>query len=148
MIFSRRAFCYPLRTKNEVFSKCKDFIRMIERQSGKRVKVLRIDNGLEFCYKSINDLLQKLGIKHEHTSTYIPQMNECAERYNHTLFEGMHAFAQAANLPEHLWIEAVMAINYVRNRILHTTIDAIPFERWYKRKPSIKHLKRFGCVAY
>ena len=101
---------------------------MTECQSGKKVKVLRTDNGLEFCNKSINDLFQKLGIKHEHMSTYSPQMNGCAERYNRTLFEGMSAFAQAANLPESLWIEAVMAINYVRNRILHKTIVAIPFE--------------------
>lgn len=41
-----------------------------------------------------------------------------------------------------------MGTNNIQNRILHITIDAIPLERWYKKKPSIKHLKCFGCNIY
>lgn len=146
--YSRRAFCYPMRTKDEVFFKLKQFITFIERQTSKKMKVMRTDNGLEYCNKQINGMLQNMGIKHERTTIYSPQMNGVAERYNRVLFEGTRTFLQAANLPNKLWVEAVMATNYIRNRILHTGIEAVPFERWYGTKPSIRHLKRYGCVAY
>lgn len=69
-------------------------------------------------------------------------------RYNRVLFEGIRTFMQAANLPATLWVKAVMTTNYIRNRILHTSIESIPFQSWYGTKPSIRHLKRYGCVAY
>ena len=146
--YSRRAFCFPLRTKDEVMNRIANFITFVERQTGKKVKVLRSDNGLEFCNHALENYLQKLGIKHERTSIASPQMNGCAERYNRLLFEGVRTFKFAANLPDKLWTEAVMAINYIKNRVWHATIEAIPFSRWYNTKPTLKHLKRYGCVAY
>lgn len=41
-----------------------------------------------------------------------------------------------------------MATNYIRNRVLHLGINAIRFQRWYVTKPSVRHLKRYGCIAY
>ena len=75
-------------------------------------------------------------------------MNRCAERYNHILFESMCTFAQATNIAEHAWIETILATIYVRACILCTSIDAIPFEQWYKHKLSIKCLKHFRCAAF
>lgn len=75
-------------------------------------------------------MLEKLGIKHERTTIYSPQMNGVAERYNRVLFEGMETFMQAASLPATLWVEAVITTNYIHNRKFHTGIEAIPFQVW------------------
>lgn len=52
-------------------------------------------------------MLHKQGIKHERTLTYSLQMNGCAKRNNHILFEGMKTISVAANLPNRLWMAAV-----------------------------------------
>ena len=47
--FSRRTWVYFLRQKSKVFSKFKEFKALVENQTNKKIKVLRTDNGGEFC---------------------------------------------------------------------------------------------------
>nr|GEV51674.1 retrovirus-related Pol polyprotein from transposon TNT 1-94 [Tanacetum cinerariifolium] len=48
--------------KDEVFPTFKEWKMLIENQTGKKIKKLRTDNGLEFCGESFNALCQKYGI--------------------------------------------------------------------------------------
>jgi hypothetical protein len=47
--FLRNAWIYFLINKYEVFDKFKEFKALVENQTEKKIKVLRIDNGGEFC---------------------------------------------------------------------------------------------------
>ena len=47
--FSRKVWAYFLKQKNEVFSTFKKWKTLIENQTGKRIKQLCTNNGLEFC---------------------------------------------------------------------------------------------------
>jgi hypothetical protein len=47
--FSRNTWIYFLRKKSDVFDKFKDFKALVENQTEKKIKVLRTDNGREFC---------------------------------------------------------------------------------------------------
>ena len=47
--FSRRVWVYVLKHKDHVFEKFKEWKSLVENQTGKKVKKLRTDNGLEFC---------------------------------------------------------------------------------------------------
>jgi hypothetical protein len=47
--FSRNTWIYFLRKKSEVFDRFKEFKALVENQIEKIIKVLRIDNGGEFC---------------------------------------------------------------------------------------------------
>jgi hypothetical protein len=47
--FSRNTWIYFLRNKYEVFDRFKEFKALVENQTEKKIKVLRIDNGREFC---------------------------------------------------------------------------------------------------
>jgi hypothetical protein len=47
--FSRNTWIYFLRKKYEVFDRFKEFKALVENQTEKIIKVLRIDNGGEFC---------------------------------------------------------------------------------------------------
>jgi hypothetical protein len=49
--FSRKTWIYFLRKKSEVFKKFKEFKSLVENQTDKKIKVLRTDNGGEFCGK-------------------------------------------------------------------------------------------------
>ena len=47
--YFRKIWIYILKNKSEALSKFKIWKAMIEKQTGKKVKRLRTDNGLEFC---------------------------------------------------------------------------------------------------
>nr|GFD36816.1 retrovirus-related Pol polyprotein from transposon TNT 1-94 [Tanacetum cinerariifolium] len=46
--YSKRVWVYLLRFKHEAFEKFKEWKQLIENQTGRTVKKLRTDNGLEF----------------------------------------------------------------------------------------------------
>jgi hypothetical protein len=56
--FSRNTWIYFLRKKFKVFDKFKEFNGLVE----KKIEVLRIDNGREFCENEFEELCKKCGI--------------------------------------------------------------------------------------
>ena len=47
------------------------------------------------------------------------------------------------------WLEAVMCAAYILNRCPTKALQSItPYEAWHGKKPSIGHLRVFGCLAY
>jgi transposase InsO family protein len=45
---SRKTWIYFLNTKSEVFKRFQEFKALVENQTGKKIKVLRLDNGGEY----------------------------------------------------------------------------------------------------
>nr|GEW13568.1 retrovirus-related Pol polyprotein from transposon TNT 1-94 [Tanacetum cinerariifolium] len=60
--YSREVWVYFLKTKYEVFGKFKEWKTMVEKQTGKQVKTLRTDNGLEFCNTLFDNFCKKEGV--------------------------------------------------------------------------------------
>ncbi|CAH2104888.1 unnamed protein product [Euphydryas editha] len=58
-----------------------EFKAMVERQTGKCIKVLRTDNGGEFCSSEMECFLKKNGIVHQKTNPYTPEQNENTKGY-------------------------------------------------------------------
>ena len=52
---------------------------MIEKQTGKQVKCLHTDNGLDFCSDKFNALCKSEGIVRHHTIRHTSQQNGVAE---------------------------------------------------------------------
>ena len=55
--FSRKVWIYPLK-QNEAFEKFLEWKKQVEKQTGRKVKYLRTDNGLEFVNNKFQQLLQ------------------------------------------------------------------------------------------
>jgi hypothetical protein len=56
---------------------------------------------------------------------------------------------KAKKMPSHFWGEAVTTAVYVLNRAYTRSVDGkTPYEAWYGKKPSVEHLRVFGCVAH
>lgn len=51
--FSRKTWIYLLKTKDEVFDKFQEFKAEVENLTGKKVKILRSDNGGEYTSKEL-----------------------------------------------------------------------------------------------
>jgi hypothetical protein len=57
--FSRNTWIYFLRKKFEVFERFKELKALVDNQTGKITKALRIDNGGEFCGNEFKELGKK-----------------------------------------------------------------------------------------
>ena len=82
---------YILKHKDEVFKFFQEWKALVEKASGKKLKVLRTDNGGEFTSVQFEKFLRQEGIRHERTIPKTPQQNGIAERMNRTLVEMIHS---------------------------------------------------------
>ncbi|GFT42093.1 copia protein [Trichonephila clavipes] len=146
--YSRKVTVFPIRNKSDVFHTFIRFQKRAERFLSKKVIAVRTDGGLEFCNKDMDNFLTELGIKHEITNSYTPEMNGVAERFNLTALDGIKTLLKSSEVPHKFWGEALLCFTYAWNRICHKDRNKTPFEKYSGRKPSVLHLKPFGCLAY
>jgi transposase InsO family protein len=71
--YSRRTWIFFMKTKDEVFSLLREFRALVENQTGKKIKVLRSDNGGEYTSNELKNFCKEVGIKRELTVPYNPQ---------------------------------------------------------------------------
>ncbi|CAJ2639943.1 unnamed protein product [Trifolium pratense] len=56
---------------------------------------------------------------------------------------------KAKQIPKEFWAEAVATAVYILNRCPRKSVrEKTPEEAWSGRRPSIRHLRVFGCIAY
>ena len=75
----------------------------MENQTGKKIKVLRSDNGGEYTSNDFKDFCKEAGIKRELTTSYNPRKNGVAERKNHSIIGFVRAMIHDQELPMLLW---------------------------------------------
>jgi len=108
----------------------------VENQVNKKIKVLRTDNGLEFCNLKFDEYCKKNGIERHRTCTYTPQQNGVAERMNRTLMEKVRCLLNESGLDERFWAEAASTAAYLVNRSPASAVDHnVPEELWLSKKP-------------
>ena len=79
-----------------------------------------------------------------------PQQNGVAERLNRTLQEKARSMMVSSGLHGRFWGEAIVTACYLRNRSPSRVLkgDKTPEKVWSSWKPSIAHLKVFGCKGF
>ncbi|GFS58253.1 retrovirus-related Pol polyprotein from transposon TNT 1-94 [Trichonephila clavipes] len=117
--YSRKVTVFPIRNKSDVFHTFIRFQKRAERFLSKKVITVRADGGLEFCNKDMDNFLTELGIKHEATNSYTPEMNGVAERFNLTSLDGIKTLLNSSEVPHKFWGEALLCFTYAWNRICH-----------------------------
>nr|KYP46330.1 Retrovirus-related Pol polyprotein from transposon TNT 1-94 [Cajanus cajan] len=145
--FSRKAWVYLLKQKSEACDAFKSFKAFVEKQSDYKIKALRTDRGQE--YLACEDFFDHHGIQHQMTTRYTPQQNGVAKRKNRTIMDMVRCMLKAKQMPREFWAEAVSTAVYILYRCPTKSVcDKTPEEAWSGRKPSIRHLRIFGCIAY
>jgi len=69
---SRRTLIYFLKTKSEVFKWFQEFRALVETQTGRKIKSLRLDNGGEYTLGEFVDYCAEAGIRREFIVPYNP----------------------------------------------------------------------------
>ena len=94
---------------------------MVEKESGKKIKALRSDNGGEYVSQEFNNFCAVEGIKQELTTPRNPQQNGVAESKNRTIVGAAQTMLHDQGLPLHLWAEAcnTQSIFIIESRIAY-----------------------------
>lgn len=66
-------YVYMMRHKSNVFEYFNEYEKMIENKFGHTIKVLKSDNGREFCNERMDNYLKSREIRKENTAPYTPE---------------------------------------------------------------------------
>jgi hypothetical protein len=126
----------------------KEFHAYFERETGKKLKCVRNDNGGEYC-GPFDAYCREQGIRHEKTPPNTPQLNGLAERITRTLRERVRCVLSDAKLSNSFWGEALYTVDDVVN--LTSTVvlqnDVLDWF-WYGKNISYDHLWIFGYKCF
>lgn len=92
---------YVLKPKNEVLEKFKEWCPLMENQTSRKVKMIRTNNGLEFCSSEFDTFNKQHGIVRHRIVRHTPQQNGLVERMNKTLIEKVKCMLLNANLSKY-----------------------------------------------
>jgi hypothetical protein len=76
-----------------------------------------------------------------------PQKNGVAERQNRTLMDMVRSMLSYSDLQVKLWMEALKIVVHILNQVSSKSVPKTPYELWVGRKPSLRHLRVWGCCA-
>ena len=85
----------------------------MENQIGKKIRVLRTENGGEYTSNDFMEYCLVEGIKKEHSVPHTPQQNGVAERKNRTMVGAAKAMLFDQGLPLFLWVDAYRTAVYI-----------------------------------
>jgi Integrase core domain len=146
---SRVTWLFLMRSKSEVPDCFQNFYKMVETQYGKRVKILRSDNGTYYTNQSMQAFLRSEGIVHQTTCVNTPEQNGVVERKNRHILEVTRCLLFSTNVPRYLWGEATKTAVYLINRMplraveFRTPLEILTGKNAFKVPPKI-----FGCVYF
>ncbi|KAK4839943.1 hypothetical protein QYF36_026125 [Acer negundo] len=127
--YSRFGYVYLMRHKSDAFDMFKAFKAEVENQLEKHIKILRSDRGGEYLSGT-------------------PQQNGVAEKRNRTLLDMVRSMLSYSTLPISFWGYALQTAIYILNDVPSKSVPKTPHELWTGRKPSLQHLRIFGCPAH
>ena len=130
MMKSRYVTVFPMRKKSEVTSAFTRFYQEIKTLTGKKIKVLRSDNGGEYRNAAMDKFCKAKYIKQEFTVPYNPEQNGMAERMNRTLVEMTRCMLKDSSLDKSYWCEALMTSADIRNVLLSSANKIYVHSSW------------------
>lgn len=139
---------YPLRRKDEVFSKYLELSNYVEKHFKTTIKSLQCDNGTEYNNSQFHSLFASKATYFWFSCPYTSQQNGRSERMICTINNAVHSLLFEAQLPPSFWIEALHTAVHVLNLLPSKAItNKIPFTTLFKKPVSYSHFRIFGCLC-
>lgn len=109
-----------------------------------------LDRGGEFLNDLLLSELDALGVTLHLTAGHTPEQNGVSERGNRTVVTKARCMMLESGAPQSFWYLSCLMAVFLTNRTVTKALSGLqtPFEVWYFRKPSLNHLRVFGCQAY
>lgn len=145
---SRKTWAYTLKHKSQVLDVFKQFHASVERETGRKLKCIRSDNGGEYS-GPFDEYCAQQGIRHQKTPPKTPQLNGLAERMNRTLVERVRCLLSQAKLPKSFWGEALSTAVHILNLTPCVPLQFdVPNRVWTGKDVSYDYLRVFGCKTF
>ncbi|KAD3337387.1 hypothetical protein E3N88_32907 [Mikania micrantha] len=154
--YFRYMYLYLIKDKSESLTTFKDYKTEVENQLDFKIKVVRSDRGGEYYGRHTDvgqapgpfyEFCKGQGIVNQYTMPGTPQQNGVAERRNRTLMNMVRSMLANSDLPSFLWTEALKTTVHILNRVSSKSVPKTPYELWTGRKPSLRYMKVWGCLA-
>lgn len=146
--YSRLTKIYFMQSKSEFLSKFIEFHKFCA-SCGVKLQTLKSDNDTAIVNDQVTTWCAQNGIRTEQSGYYMHEANGISERIWRTLLDMTLTFLLASKFPLVFWVLAMRHANYIRMRMPHSSLDfKTPYEMWYGKKPSLSHVRVFGCTAY
>jgi transposase InsO family protein len=147
--YSSHAWTKLLKRKSEAAKAARQFIQMVKTQFGVTIKQWKCDQGTEYLNKELIETFSDEGIVLIPSPPYAHQVNGRAERFMRTMMDKAESMRHLADAPESWWEFSIEYAIHIYNRTpLKRHKWKTPFEAIHNKKPSIDHLRVFGCAAY
>ncbi|KAF5370491.1 hypothetical protein D9757_013116 [Collybiopsis confluens] len=142
----------PNKEGQSILKYVQDFVEMAERQTGRKVKVFRVDMGREFDNKLMDGWCAERGILIEKVPKASSAANGQVERANGTIISGVRSMLEDSDLDNRFWAEGSSSYCYIRGMIpTNRHPGQIPWEKWYEqsgKKVNVSHLRHWGCKVW
>ena len=147
--YTSHAWTVNLRSKDAALYATKHFLAMVETKYKKQVQKWMSDGGGEFTSKAFVTMLKDKGIEILQSIPYAHQQNGHAERIIRTLMEKAGSIRLQACLPQSYWEFTLDHATHIYNRTPMKHLNwKTPYQSMNGEKPSVDHLRVFGCAAY
>lgn len=152
---TRMHWSYPISNKSQstLLSIIKYFVNMAERTYNSSVAIFRTDQEAGIG-REIEHWIQEIGITFEYSATDTKEQNGSAERSGGVLETKARCIRIAANFPEEMWPECILAATYLLNRTpmkqhnWKSPLEKLLMVLDQSPRAELAHLKVFGCRAY
>ncbi|KZC14396.1 Copia protein [Dufourea novaeangliae] len=99
--------------------------------------------------RNVYKFVREKGIQINACPPYVHELNGTAERFNRTIMDMSRCVLDEARVHRRFWPEVVCAAAYLKNRVLANTVDKkTPYEIFFDKKPSVKHLRLYGSRVF
>ena len=141
----------PIKDRKDCPEQLRRWRIKVERQSGHRLKAVRVDNANE-PIKYFRSLEQEFGIEVQTTVPHTSTQNGLGERENRQIQADSRTLLKDAKMPPEFWVDACQAGVYTRNRVGSgpTVNDHLisPYEAFTGKVPSVDHIRVWGCKVH
>ncbi|KAI3680197.1 hypothetical protein L2E82_50582 [Cichorium intybus] len=142
-------FEISLKTKSGFSIVLNAFIKLVQTQFSRKIKVFQSDGGTEFLNSTVRHIFEENGTLHQISCPYTPQQNGRAERMHRHIVETGLAMLFHAHVPASFWVDAFSSATFIINRLPTKVLDnQSPFQVLYSRLPNYDNFRTFGCQVY
>ena len=136
-----------LKAKSELYDAFYSYLRWSERQTGNKLKTVRLDGEL-YASAQFKALRAKEGFNVKLTNRGKSNMNPVAERANRTIETMARCMLIDGRCPPYLAGKAMVAACYVHNHLHSTRIGTSPLAKFSGKATTVHQLRRLFCKCW
>ena len=137
----------PMEGKGRVLVEIKKIVARLDRQGPERVRIIRSDGGGEFGSNEAKAWYEELGLLHQISPRYSPELNGVAERNVRTIKEMIAAMISSSPIGHQYWDYAARYAAVILNKTSAGN-DVNAWEVLTGRDASVQSIKRFGETCF